>query len=584
VICDVVFDLPLRRAFSYAVRPGLKLARGQRVRAALQGRARVGIVVALREGDEHGLKPVDGAVEPVPILSAATLELCRWAAAESLSSWGSTMLSLLPPPPRARAAEPVAPAPEPQPASPTAPELWTGASREARLIEELESSQDATLLIAPDRDTAGRWAERLDAARLDSGASASARRAAWFAASRGRARIVAGTRSALLVPLPPPAKLVLLDEHDPAHKPPGPPRLHSRDLLLRRAALEGNRLLLLSATPSAETWWRAQSGHVARRDGGAAAWPAVVSADTRGILRHHPVTPVLGRAIADAARAGRRTVLIVMRAASALACDDCGVLLRCPDCAVPLARAPGALRCRLCGRSEPLPTRCPGCGGHHLSLFGWDAERVEAAVHRRFPRLTISRKDRGAQVLIGPATVLKGRASGSLGCVGVIALDALLRVPDFRASERALELLWAAAEAVGAAGRVVVQTLHPEHEAIRAARDQDLAGFFEHELKLRLELGYPPFRRLCLVSARSRSAPEAQALLEECGAALRGIPGLIVYPPAPLSGAGTHAGRWRFLIKGPEELPRLISQPLGPFVERRRRLGGMVEVEMDPLE
>src|SRR5262249_60569444 len=100
---------------------------------------------------------------------------------------------------------------------------------------------------------AGRWAERLDAARLDSGAPAGERRASWFASARGRSRVVVGTRGALLVPVAPPATLVLLDEQDPAHKPPGPPRLHSRDILRRRAELEGSRLLMLAAPPSPHT-------------------------------------------------------------------------------------------------------------------------------------------------------------------------------------------------------------------------------------------------------------------------------------------------------------------------------------------
>jgi primosomal protein N' (replication factor Y) len=412
---------------------------------------------------------------------------------------------------------------------------------------------------------------------------AAARRAAWFAAAAGRGRIAIGTRSALLVPLPPPALLALLDEQDPAHKPPGAPRLHSRELLLHRAALDGSRLLLLSATPSAEIWWRAQNGQIARREPAAAPWPEMVAADTRGILRHHPLTPPLTRAIAEAIREGRRAAVIVPRAAAGLACDDCGSLLRCPDCGVPFARAPRALRCRLCGRADPLPERCAGCGGHRLSPFGWDAPRVQAALLRRFPRITVSRGDPRAQVMIGPPGLLRAAPRGGLGCVGIVALDGLLRAPDFRADEHAFGLLWAAAEACGADSRVIVQTLHPEHRSIRAAREQNLGGFYEHELKLRLDLGYPPFRRLCLVSARGRSRADARAPLDECAAGLGGIAGLTVYPPAPVGAAGAEARRWRFLIKGPEELPRLIGAALTPFLERRRRGGGVVEIEMDPL-
>jgi primosomal protein N' (replication factor Y) len=555
------------------------------VSAPLQGRPRVGIVVGLRDGDATGLRPIERPVEAAPILSAAALELGRWAAGESLSSWGSTLLSLLPPPPSRLAAEPVAPPAEPGPGGAIPPELWTSAARDARLIEELQRDGGAALVIAPDRDGAARWAERLEAARLDSGAPLTARRAAWFAAARGRARIVVGTRSALLVPLPPPATLVLLDEHDPAHKPPGAPRIHSRDLLVRRAALDGSRLLLLSATPSVESWRRADDRQLVRPAPEAGPWPELVTADTRGILRNHPLTLPLTRAIEDATRRGARAALIVTRAAATLLCGDCGNLLRCPHCGVALAfsRPERALRCRLCVRAEPAPEQCPGCGGHRLAPFGWDAERVEASVRKRFPKLAVSRTDARAQVVIGAPGLLRAVAPGSLGAVGLVALDGLLGAPDFRGGERAFALLWAAAEATGAKGRVIAQTLHPEHYAIEAARAQALGRFYEREIKFRAELGYPPFRRLCVVAVRGKSEAEARALIGECAAALAGVAGLTVYPPAPRSPAPAKATRWQFVIKGPADLPRLLAGPLRPFLERRRRGGGVVEVEMDPV-
>ena len=151
LIADVVFDIPIDHAFSYVVPPGLVVARGQRVSAPLQGRARVGVVVGLHEGDPAGLKALQRAVEPVPVLSEAALELGRWAAGESLSSWGSTLLSLLPPPPRGGAAETVSPPAAPAPGPSRAPELWTDERREDRLAECLEREPGAALLIAPDR-------------------------------------------------------------------------------------------------------------------------------------------------------------------------------------------------------------------------------------------------------------------------------------------------------------------------------------------------------------------------------------------------------------------------------------------------
>ena len=122
-------------------------------------------------------------------------------------------------------------------------------------------------------------------------------------------------------------------------------------------------------------------------------WPEIVTGDTRGILRNHPLTLPLTRAIEDTARAGGKTALIVTRRAATLLCVECGHVLRCPDCgvALPYSRKEGLLRCPLCARAEPLPERCPGCGGHRLGPLGWDAERIEASVRRRFPKLTVSR-------------------------------------------------------------------------------------------------------------------------------------------------------------------------------------------------
>src|SRR5439155_13618 len=136
-----------------------------------------------------------------------------------------------------------------------------------------------------------------------------------------------GTRGALLAPLPPPTTLVLLEEHDPAHKPPGPPRLHSRDILMRRAAVDGSRLILLSGAPSVESWARVDEGAVRSLPDGGGAWPQIIAADTRGILRNHPLTLPLTRAIEEMSRRGRGVSLIVGRATCVLCCNDCYALL-----------------------------------------------------------------------------------------------------------------------------------------------------------------------------------------------------------------------------------------------------------------
>ena len=588
MLADVVFDLPLDRPFSYQVLDALRVTVGQRVSAPLGGRPRVGVVVALRpDVVDPTLKPIQSLVEPAAIVSRTGLALARWIADESLSSWGSTLSALLPPPPRAKRAEVIAPVADQAPAtSQEAAELWTDAERYERLVAQLGKTPGGALVIAPDTEGAADWARRLDAPRLDSGVSSAERRAAWFASARGRTRVVVGTRGALLVPLSAPATLVLLDEQDSAHKPPGPPRLHSRDILLHRAELEGSRLVMLAAAPSVESWHRAEAGALARVGGRPAAWPEIVTADTRGILRNHPLTLPLTRAIEQMSRAGRAVLLVVSRAAGALGCNDCGAVLRCPDCGVALAvrRDRRSLACRLCARGDALPERCPSCGGHKLQPFGWDAERVEASVRRRFPRLTVSRTDPSAQVVIGTTAFLRGTRLRPWGAVGFVWLDGLLRVPDFRAGERVFQVLWAAAEATGLGGRVIVQTLHPDHYALAAVREGSREAFYGQELEFRAELGYPPFRRLCQISALGKAAAGARALLDEVSGALRGIPELTIYPAMALGRAGAAtAARMRFVVKGPADLPRRIGPALRPFLERGRRSHGVVEIEMDPV-
>src|SRR5206468_932801 len=188
---------------------------------------------------------------------------------------------------------------------------------------------------------------------------------AWHALAGGQATLAVGTRSALLAPLPAGATVALIDEHEAAHKPPGAPRMHTRDIALERARRDGLRALLTSATPSVELWWQCDSGRM-RLDGPPPApWPVVSVADTRGIAKREALTPALARAIRETLAAGRRVFLGVSRLASILGCDECGAILKCEACAIALAYSPAGrtLTCRLCWTARPLIDACPACGG-----------------------------------------------------------------------------------------------------------------------------------------------------------------------------------------------------------------------------
>jgi primosomal protein N' (replication factor Y) len=601
-IADVAFDAPVRHSFSYRVPDGWTLRPGQRARAPLRGAARVGMVVAVREGGGEGLKPLARLVDAEPVLSKAQLDLVNWIAAQSLSSVGSTCAALLPPPVGVDAAAAAARAAvvAERPAA-SKPELLIGAGREKRVLERLEASKGTALVIAADVETVARWAQRLAkidrAVRLDSGVADDERGAAWRALRDGSARLAAGTRSALLAPLPPPAALVLIDEHEAAHKPPGAPRMHSREVAFERAAREPLALLLTSATPSVEAWWRADSGLIDMPPREPGPWPTVSVADTRGILRREPLTPPLARAIRETLAAKRRVFLVVSRLTSSLACDECGAVVRCPECAIAFAysRAAARLVCRVCGASHPLPDTCAACHGRRLTPFGWGAERVEHAVRRRFPDARIARWDpdsaRGAKgeaqraaaaaadVVIGTRGALRLFGPAALGLAALVAPDQLLRAPDFRAGERTLAIAWAAAERVAADGAVIIQSQTPGHYAFEAVARQSLNEFYGQELKFRAELGYPPFRRLAVVTARAGVPDETRRLGEAVGAALRGKKGLTVYPPI----ADRSDRIRRIVTKGGADLPALLDDALREF--KAPSAGrGIIDIEVDPVE
>ncbi|MBI2217519.1 MAG: primosomal protein N' [Candidatus Rokubacteria bacterium] len=651
MIAEVAFDAPVG-PFDYRVPDGWRLAPGQRVRAPLGPDSRVGIVLALREGPGDGLKPLSEVVDPSAVIDTAALGLVRWISSRSLSSVGSTAAGLLPPPRSTDDDAPPSPGDRPgtsglpadvvdddttagsdpvtargpagmgaveirpreradtaatRSVAPTRhrerslPELFTGAGREQRLLDEIARSVAGALVIVPDVEAAGRWAQRLaridHVVRIDSGMNESERAHAWSALAARRARLAVGTRSALLAPLADGAILALVDEHETAHLPPGHPRMHARDIVLERARREHLRLILTAGTPSVEMWWRATSRLAMRVAGEPAPWPVVTLADTRGILRREALTPELSRALRETLTAGGRAFLAVSRFASALACEECGLVARCARCGLALgySRAAVRLTCRLCRATEPPPDACPECRGRRLSPFGWGADRVEQAVTRRFPGARVARYEpdvRGARaetqraaaaqadVVIGTRGALRVFSRASLGLAGFVSPDHLLRVPDFRASERMLAFLWAAAERVRAGGRVIVQSHNPTHHAFVAVAEQAIERFYEPELQFRAELGYPPFRHLAVVTVRPKREGDA-GFVDALGETLRADTRLTVYPPAPV---GRERAQ-RLVVKGGHELPDVLSAAVSAVVrESGRRSRGIMDVEVDPVE
>jgi primosomal protein N' (replication factor Y) len=392
----------------------------------------------------------------------------------------------------------------------------------------------------------------------------------WRRIARGAARIVIGARSAVFAPLRRLGLVIVDEEHDTSYKQSDGVHYHGRDVAVMRAKLAGCPIILGSATPAMESVWNARRGRyrllelperVAER-----ALPAIELVDLRDPGGAPPavLSPPLAAALDANLAAGAQSLVFLNRRgfANFLQCRACGEAVMCPNCSVTLTfhRRWRALRCHYCDHTIAPPATCGECGESALVAWGVGTEQLEALLRQRFPGARIARLDRdttrrkGSQqtllagwrggrfdILIGTQMIAKGHDVPGVTLVGVIHADAALNFPDFRAAERTFQLLAQVAGRAGRgerAGRVIVQTLQPEHYSLRAATAHDFAGFAEAELAARRQLGYPPFAR-CILLRLEGSAPAAvEQLAHDAARALRqradGAIGVLGPAPAPL--------------------------------------------------
>jgi primosomal protein N' (replication factor Y) len=442
------------------------------------------------------------------------------------------------------------------------------------------------------------------------------RYAQWLRIKQGDAPIVIGARSAVFAPLPNVGLIIIDEEHETAYKQSTPPTYHARTLAEARAR-EANAVLLLgSATPAMETFYRAEQGNLRRLDlperVGGAMLPETHLIDLRG-RPFQPISPELLDALRETLTAGNQAILFLNRRGFApmLLCRECGYAPMCPNCAVSLVYHRGAtpvLLCHHCGHRAHPPTVCPQCGGTAIRPFGVGAQRVEATLRELLPEARVARLDRDAfqqrgqylqilsdfragnlQVLIGTQMAARGLDFPRVTLVGVISADTGLYLPDFRASERVFQLL---TQVIGRAGRraqrgrALIQTYNPDHPAVQCALRQDYEAFYRQEFALRREAGYPPFVRLASVLSQHATAPAAEQPLQRLTDALAPQVGkqlLQVLGPAPAP-LERLQGQYRYhlLLKcAPDAEPAdLLAPVLGtlPLDERAR-----LRIDIDPM-
>jgi primosomal protein N' (replication factor Y) len=457
---------------------------------------------------------------------------------------------------------------------------------------------EIALVPALARAVRERFGERV--AVLHSGLSAAERQQEWGRVRGGLARIVLGARSALFAPVADLGLIVVDEEQDPSYKQDSVPRYHGRDLALLRASQAGATALLVSATPSLESRHNVETGKLEqlelRERVGQGELPRGILVD----LRQEPGPKRAGEVlfslrlreeIALALDAGEQIVLLRNRRGYApmLLCRACGEDFRCDDCGLPRTyhRRANRLLCHYCGQGSPAPVHCPVCQAAALEPIGAGTERVEERFAELFPGVTVAVLDRDtarrpggaakildrlasgdAQVLIGTQMVSKGHHFPRIALAAVLAADSYLGFPDFRAVERTYTLLTQLAGRAGRgerAGRVVIQTFHPDHYALRAPHEHDDARVAAEEMRFRRVFHYPPYTRLIQLLVRDVKRERGWERIQDLAERLTAHPlaaGVRLSGPAPAA-LERLRNEWRFqlLLRDPSgsRLRRLVA-------------------------
>jgi primosomal protein N' (replication factor Y) len=573
---EVVFNLPVRTLFTYALPEGVVAGTGYRVSAPLGARTLTGLIVGERASPPDGvaeIREVRRVIDPRPLFDDRVLSLARWMARMYFCSLGEALSAMIPTGHRAAEADELPLEEEPRQFELAEQQRSairaiteggagsyyvfgvTGSGKTEvflRVAQEVASKGRGVIYLVPEialthqvvRSFAAVFRDRL--AVLHSSLSPSRRLKEWSRVLEGTVDVVIGARSAVFAPFPRLGLIVIDEEHEGSYKSGTTPRYHARQVAMRRAGEEGAILVMGSATPSLEAWHRMAEGKLValrlpdRLSGG--KMPAIEVIDMR---RHRgplsgPLIDEIGRARAE----GRQAILFLNRRGFSYLfhCRSCGYEMSCKHCSVSLTyhKERERMLCHYCGFSTPPISVCPQCGSLDVGYSGFGTEGIEEELRRQFPSLVVQRIDTDAvrkrkvlrqalsdfragkiHVLIGTQMVAKGLHFPGVRLVGIVNADTGLQLPDFRAAERTFSLLVQVSGRAGRAqpdGRVLIQTFRPDAPAIVCAREGKLERFYEGELAARRELGFPPFSRLIRLVLRGRNR---QKTMDAAGALTR---------------------------------------------------------------
>lgn len=351
---------------------------------------------------------------------------------------------------------------------------------------------------------------------------------------RGESHVIIGSRSALFMPLKNLRLLVVDEEYDSSYKSDETPRYNGRDVAKMMAVIYKCPIILGAATPAVDTYYAAKTGKLElipmKHRVHNTPLPEIVTIDMRETQGHNfssIYSDALLRLIKRTIDAGKKAIVFLNRRgyATTISCETCGYVFKCPHCDVSLVyhKAKNRLMCHYCESSFPLPHECPRCHGHVLTYKGKGTEKIEESLSRLLPEAKIARLDLDTtqrkhsardildgfrkgktNVLLGTQMVAKGHDIPDVDTIGIVAIDNILNMPTYLASEQTFNLITQCAGRAGRSlerGHVILQTYTPENFVIQTAARQDYEAFYKEEIEFRKALFYPPFARMIKISS-----------------------------------------------------------------------------------
>jgi len=444
----------------------------------------------------------------------------------------------------------------------------------------------------------------------------------WIRVRKGEARVVIGTRSAVFAPIQNLGLMIVDEEHESTYRQQDSPQYNGRDTAIVRAQRESAVVLLGSATPSLESFHNARTGkysylNLPQRIGNRPMATAQII-DMRQVFDRYKKPRVFSDELLEAIkqthdRAEQSIILLNRRGYSSFVlCRSCGETIQCPNCDVTLTyhRSDSVIICHYCNHREPAPIQCPNCQGKYIYYVGEGTEQLEEMLRKKFPELRIARIDRDTtsrrslfekslidfsegkiDMLVGTQMLAKGHDFPNVTLVGVVSVDAGLALPDFRAAERTFQLITQVAGRAGRGdlpGRVLIQTYHPAHYALRHACAQDYHGFYNEETRHRRNHNYPPFVALASFMVHGKELPKVRSLAVDLRKELdlankQRLVRILGPAPAPIARLkGEH--RFQLILKSRSRrvLRNLIDAALQRLSSRGSNLRS-INLEIDPV-